>query len=827
MKNWFKENSAHLIVIAIFVALVFFYFTPVWQGQTLAQSDVVQAQGAQKEMFDYKAQDGKAPLWTNSMFGGMPTYQIWSASENNIGTYILAAVKTVFPQPIDIVLFYLLAGYFLLSVLRVRPWLAALGAIAIAFTSYNFIYIEAGHVTKAYAIAFIPPVIGAVIMCFRGSRLWGPVLLALFMALEIRVNHLQMTYYMLIALMVYVIFALVYAIRDKKVKEFFIASGLQLAAVIVAVMVNASILIPTYEYSKLSTRGHANITKVDASKEKGLDKQYAYEWSQGVGETLTFLIPNAYGGGSSGVLDEKSNVAKFLMSTFGAQGMTNVQAAEIASRMPVYWGDKPFTSGPWYFGAGVLFLFILGLVIVNNRLKWWILTTTVLILLLSFGKNFTLVSDLFFDYFPMYNKFRAVESILVIAAILIPLMAVLTLNELITKADKIEKLDKKVLYTFIGIGVICLLVAFVPDLFLSFKNKDHAQLIASLTQQVGDQNAANQWANSLIKDRSAVASADAYRSFAIVLITFLAIWFYIKKKLSANVLIIGLAVIFLFDLWSVDKRFLNDKSFMEKRLVTSQAFQEREVDQLIRMDKDLSYRVIDLTTNPFSDARASYYHKSLGGYHAAKLMRFQEILENQFNGAVNEDVLDMFNVRYVITGDEQKGQRIQRRSSAAGNAWFVDQVTFVKDNAQEMQAISSFNPSKEAFVSEEFKDKFNGQRLGVPVNASIKLTSYHPDKMVYEYSTPTEAFAVFSEVYYEKGWKAFVDGKEVPIIRADYILRALQLPGGNHKVEFIFDPESHKLGGMLTLIASIILGLGLVAAVYYSVKNDKTKKATT
>lgn len=338
MKNWFKENSAHLIVIAIFVALVFFYFTPVWQGQTLAQSDVVQAQGAQKEMFDYKAQDGKAPLWTNSMFGGMPTYQIWSASENNIGTYILAAVKTVFPQPIDIVLFYLLGGYFLLSVLRVRPWLAALGAIAIAFTSYNFIYIEAGHVTKAYAIAFIPPVIGAVIMCFRGSRLWGPVLLALFMALEIRVNHLQMTYYMLIALMVYVIFALVYAIRDKKVKEFFIASGLQLAAVIVAVMVNASILIPTYEYSKLSTRGHANITKVDASKEKGLDKQYAYEWSQGVGETLTFLIPNAYGGGSSGVLDEKSNVAKFLMSTFGAQGMTNVQAAEIASRMPVYWG---------------------------------------------------------------------------------------------------------------------------------------------------------------------------------------------------------------------------------------------------------------------------------------------------------------------------------------------------------------------------------------------------------------------------------------------------------------------------------------------------------
>jgi len=629
---------------------------------------------------------------------------------------------------------------------------------------------------------------------------------------------------MLIALMVYVIFALIYAIRDKKIKEFFIASGLQLAAVIVAILVNASILIPTYEYSKLSTRGHANITKVDASKEKGLDKQYAYEWSQGVGETLTFLIPNAYGGGQRGILDEKSNVAKFLQSTFGAQ-MSSAQAAEFAGGMPVYWGDKPFTSGPWYFGAGVLFLFILGLFIVNNRLKWWILTTTALILLLSFGKNFTLVSDLFFDYFPMYNKFRAVESILVIAAILIPLMAVLTLNELITRADKIEKLDKKVLYTFIGLGGICLLVAFVPDLFLNFKNKEHAQLVETFTHKVvGDPTIANQLANSLIKDRSAVASADAYRSFAIVLITFLAVWFFIKKKLSANVLIIGLAVVFLFDLWSVDKRFLNDKSFVEKRMVTGQAFQEREVDQLIRMDKDLSYRVIDLTTNPFSDARASYYHKSLGGYHAAKLMRFQEILENQFNGAINEDVLDMFNVRYVITGDEQKGQRIQRRSSAAGNAWFVDQVTFVKDNAQEMQAIGSFSPSKEAFVSEEFKDKFDGKRLGLPVNASIKLTSYHPDKMVYEYSTPTDAFAVFSEVYYEKGWKAFVDGKEVPIIRADYILRALQLPGGNHKVEFIFDPASHKLGNILTLIASIILGLGIAVAIYFSIK--KNKKAT-
>ncbi|MDM1296777.1 YfhO family protein [Sphingobacterium sp. N143] len=818
MKNWFKANSAHLIVIAIFIALVSFYFTPVWQGKTLAQSDVVQAQGGQKELFDYKAKDGKAPLWTNSMFGGMPTYQIWQANENNIGTYVLKAVKFVFPPPMDTVLFYLLGAYLLFSVLRIRPWLAAVGAIAIAFTSYNFIYIEAGHITRANAIAFIPPVLAAVIMCYRGSKLWGPVLLALFLSLEIRVNHLQTTYYLLMALMVYVIFTLVDAIRQKQLKEFFIASGRQVLAVAIAIMVNASILLPTWEYSKLSTRGHANITKVDdnKTKEKGLDKQYAYEWSQGVGESMTFVIPNAYGGANGGQLDEKSHVAKFFMEK---GGMPAVQAGQIAEGMPTYWGDKPFTSGPWYFGAGIFFLFVLGLIIVKNRLKWWILATTLLALLLSFGKNFTLVSDLFFDYFPMYNKFRAVESILVLVSITVPLMAVLTVNELLTRAKEIPNLEKKVLYTFVGVGGFCLLIGLLPDLFLNFRNAEHNTLIESFTQQIGDKTTATELVNQLVLDRKDIASKDAYRSFAIILLTFGLIWFYLKKKLSEGILLGTLLVLFLFDLWSVDKRFLNDRSFMDKGATTSQVFQQREVDQLILMDKDPSYRVLDLTTNPFSDARASYFHKSLGGYHAAKLMRFQEILENQFNGALNEDVLDMFNVRYLITTDQQnQSQRIVRRSTAAGNAWFVDKVSFVKGNAEEMQAINSFDPRKEAFVNQQYQNEIKAKTSNAPTTGEIKLTSYHPDKMQYEYTTANDAFAVFSEVFYDKGWKAFVDGKETPIIRADYLLRALQLPAGTHKVEFIFDPESHKMGNILTLISSIILGLGVVAAIYFSFK---------
>lgn len=819
MKTWFKENSSHFIIIGIFLVLVFFYFSPIFGGKTLLQSDVLQAEGSQKELFDYKAKDGHAPLWTNSMFGGMPTYQIWHAHANNITTYISKGVRAVFPPPTDVVLLYLLGGYFLLSTLRIRPWLAAVGAIALAFTSYNFVYIEAGHLNRAYAIAYLPFIMGAIFMCYRGSRLWGPVLLALFLALEIRANHVQTTYYLFLAMLIYVLFALYYAFKDKQLKSFFQASALQLVAVAVAVLVNASVLFPTYEYSKLTIRGPSNIVKVDEGNSSGLDKQYAYDWSQGIGENITFLIPNAYGGRSGGVLDRDAEVVKTMVGL----GIPEAQAMQAADRMfPTYWGEKMFTQGPWYFGASVIFLFILGLVSVKDRIKWWIVGVTVLSILLAFGKHFPLISDLFFDYFPMYNKFRAVESILIIPAILIPLLAVLAVNELITRGDTIPKLDKKVLYTFIGVGGFCLLVAFVPSLFLDFKTSNHQTFVSQVEQVFGgDKGAANEVVRALIKDRTSLATADAYRSFFIVALTFGLIWFFIKKKLGMPVLVGVLGIIILADLWSVDKRYLNNDSFVDSSTAKAR-IPEREVDQLIRLDKDLSYRVFDLTRSPFQDAMTSYYHKSLGGYHAAKLMRFQEILEHQFNGAINEDVLDMFNVRYLITQNPQNGaEQIQRRGTASGNAWFVERVTFVKDNAQEMQAISSFDPKKEAFVHEEFKNKLNATRLGQPGNADINLVSYHPDTLVYESTSPNDAFAVFSEVYYDKGWKAYIDDQEVPIIRANYILRALQVPGGNHTIKFVFAPDSMRISEMISLIASIILVLGLAVAVWFSVRKKK------
>ena len=820
MKNWFKQNSSHLIVVAIFVVLVFFYFTPVWQGKTLSQSDVVQAMGGQHEIFEYKDKDGHGPQWTNSMFGGMPTYQIWYQHSNNIASYIGPIIKSVFPQPADVIILFLLGSYFLLSVLRIRPWLAAAGAIAIAFSSYNFIYIEAGHINKAYAIAYMAPIIGSVILIYRGNKYWGTFLLALFLALEIRANHIQMTYYLFIALFVLVVLELYYAIRDKKLAQFAKATGFQVVAAVIAVVINASVLFPTYEYSKLTIRGKANIVKVEeGGKASGLDKKYAYDWSQGIGENITFLIPNAYGGRSYGVLDENSHAVKF----FTELNVPKNQAVEMAKGLPGYWGEKPFTSGPWYFGAGVFFLFVLGLVIVKDRLKWWIVAASVLVLLLSFGKHFPLVSDLFFNYVPLYNKFRAVESILVIVSVLIPLLAVMAVNELLIRGREIVNLDKKVLYTFIGVGGFCLIVALMPSLFLNFKPSNYNEFVAMLAQQLGDNSLAQKLSSALIQDRSALASADAWRSLFIVAVAFVLVWFFIKKKANATVLVVGLGLLTLCDLWAVDKRYLNNDTFVDKQALKT-PFQEREVDQLIRMDKDLSYRVLDMTANPFSDARASYFHKSLGGYHAAKLMRFQEILENQFNGAINEDVLDMFNVRYIITKDPSNGaERIQRRSSATGNAWFVNKVTLVRDNAQEMQAISSFDPLKEAFVHEEFKNQLNMSRLGQPVNANIKLVSYHPDKMKYEYTAPNDVFAVFSEVYYDKGWKAYVDGNELPIIRANYILRGLQLPGGNHTVEFVFDPQTMKVSNVASLAGSIILVLGLISGV---VLNRRKKKNT-
>jgi len=821
MNNWFKNNGIHLAIIGIFIALCFVYFSPVIQGKSLYQNDVRQAQGGQKEIMDFREKDGKAPLWTNSMFSGMPAYQIWAQYPNNITSHIISFFKVVFPSPIDIVLFYLLGAYLLFCVLRVNPWLAAAGAIAFAFSSYNFIIIEAGHSNKAAAIAFFAPILAGIILTLRGKYLLGATLTALFLAIEIRTNHIQMTYYLFLVLLIFIGIETYHAVKAKRAAEFVKSFGYLAVAVILAVAVNAGSLWTTYEYGQESIRGKSNLSSTDEHHPStGLDKEYAYAWSQGVMENITFLIPNAYGGASGGELDEKSNVAKLLIE----KGIPANQAAGAAREMPTYWGEKSFTSGPFYFGAIVCFLFVVGLFIVKSRTKWWVLSAVILTLFLSFGKNFPLISDLFFHYFPLYNKFRAVESILAVAGLLVPILAILAVKEIASGAYDAKVIWKKVLTSLYITGGILLIVLILPTLFLNFKTSTHGEFIQMLTQRTGDQTLASQIAEALVKDRISLARSDAFRSLIFILIGAGLLWAMINKKITQQLTFILFAAAILVDMWGVDRRYLNKDKFVDNNQAEA-PFQARQVDELINRDPTLGYRVLDLTTNPFLSVQASYFHHSLGGYHAAKLKRYQELLDKQFSNSINEDVLDMLNTKYVITQNEDgKSERIQNRATAAGPAWFVPSIKWVKNSDDEMAALNSFDPKKEAIINEEFKSLIDTKKLGVPNNAEIRLVNYHPDDLTYEYSAANDVIAVFSEIWYDKGWHAYVDGEKIPLFRANYVLRAAQLPGGNHKLEFKFEPASYYTGETISLIASILLIAGLAFAIFMEVRNKKETK---
>ena len=820
MSNWFKRNGIHLAIIGIFIALCFVYFSPAIQGKALYQHDVLQAQAMQKEIMTFKEETGKAPLWTNSMFGGMPSYQIWVEYPNNVTSYVISSLKAIFPNPIDTVLLYLAGAYLLFCVLRVNPWLAAAGAVAVAFSSYNFIIIEAGHSNKALAIAFFAPIVAGIILTLRGRYILGASLTALFLAIEIRTNHIQMTYYLFIALLIFIGIELYNAYKGKTTKSFFKSLGYLAAATVIAVGVNAGMLWTTYEYGQESIRGKSNLTSTDKSEPRnGLDKEYAYQWSQGGGESFTFLVPNLYGGSSnSKALGEDSEVVR----TLTRRNIPADQAVGFAQSLPTYWGEKPFTSGPYYFGAIICFLFVLGLFIVKDRIKWWIVGATLLTLFLSFGKNLSFVSDIFFDYFPLYNKFRAVESILVIPGLLVPILAVLAIKQIMSKKTDTKQIQKHLLYSLYITGGILLLIIVLPTLFFSFKASNHASLVQQFTQLTGDQSFGEALARALVDDRASLARADAFRSLIFVLIGAGIIWAIIKQKINVQVASIGLALAILVDMWAVDRRYLNNSNFVEASQLKRE-FHARDVDNLILRDQSLDYRVLDLTIPTFSSATASYYHKTVGGYHAAKLKRYQEVIDKQFSNAINEDVLDMLNTKYVIspTGQDGQSQKIQNRSTACGNAWFITDVLYVKNADQEMTAINSFNPKREAIVSEEFKSQIDTEKLGTITNSKISLVNYRPDHLTYEYTAPNDVIAVFSEIWYDKGWNAYLDGVKIPHFRANYILRAAQLPGGNHKVEFKFEPESYYSGETISLIASILLIAGLGFAVYSETRKKK------
>jgi hypothetical protein len=820
MNNWFKKNGIHLAVVGIFLAVCFFYFTPAFQGKTLGQNDVTRAQSTQKEINDYRAKDTTI-LWTNQILGGMPVYQIWAPFSGNIATHIIKALGTVFPTPIDIVLLLLFGAYFLFCVLKLNPWLAAAGALAFTFSSYNIIYIAAGHANQEFAIALFAPILASIILIMNGRFLLGASLLSLFLSIEIKANHIQMTYYLLIALLILLIIELYQAIKNKTLPVFVKSLVYIGVATLLAMAVNASTLWSTYEYSKDSIRGKSNLTKNTSEASTGVSKDYAYEFSEGVGETLTFLVPNAYGGSSRGPTNDDSHVVKVLTD----KNVDATQAQNFAQSLPLYWGDKRFTEGPWYFGAIVCFLFIFGLFVIKNRIKWWLLATVILTMLLSFGRNFSLVSDLFFDYFPLYNKFRAVESILAVASLCFPIMAFLAIDEAIANPDKKFLFSKAKIALYIT-GGIALIIAIVPDLFLSFKSSNHQQLVDGLSQYFkGDNTISNALVSALVQDRIAAARADAIRTLIFLLLGFAILWAYFKQKINVTVLSIAFLVVILADLWTVDKRYLKDENFADKQENTQP--QPREVDQFISRDTDPDYRVIDLNQPLMQDATTPFFHKSIGGYSAARMKRFDELVESQLTKSVNQDVLDMLNTKYIISQNPQsQNLTMKRNETACGHAWFVKSVKYAKNADEEMQAITAFAPKDVAIVDQRYKSILDEKLGGFDPNGTIKLIKYSPDDMVYESSSGTPSIAVFSEIYYDKGWKMYIDGKESPYFRADYVLRAAQLPMGNHKVEFIFHPTSYYVGDKISLASSILLVLALGGAAYTGLKKKpETKKA--
>ncbi len=818
MNNWFKQNGIHLAIIGIFFAICFVYFTPAFQGKVLSQGDVTRAQGTQKEIMDYHAKDTTI-LWTNQLFGGMPAFQVWVPYPHNITTHIVNILKITFPNPIDTVLLFLLGAYLLFCVLKLNPWLAAAGALAFTFSSYNIILLDAGHANQAFAITFFAPIIAGIILTLRGRYFLGGALTALFLSMEIRSNHIQMTYYLMFSILILMGIELYHAVKNKSLPSFTKALTYLFAATLLALAVNASMLWTTYEYGQETNRGKSNLTQHTTQPSNGLSKDYAFAWSQGVGESLTFLVPNIYGGGSSTTVPEDSRVAKVLIE----KQVDPSQANQFAQQLPFYWGEKPFTEGPVYFGAVVCFLFVFGLIFVKSRTKWWLLSTILLTTLLSFGKNLPFFSDLFFNYFPLYNKFRSVDSILAVTELCFPILAFLAINEIILTKDKAPIL-KKLLLAFYITGGLTFILAILPDLFLSFKNSSNPGLIDQLTQAFkGDSGMANAVVNALVQDRISLARADAIRSLIFIILTFGIIWAFVKQKINVTVLSIGLLTLVLVDLWSVDKRYLNDARFNAKE--DTQQPKAQDVDSFILRDKDPDFRVFDMSTgDPFSNANTSFFHKSIGGYHAAKLKRYDELITSQFSKSINHDVLDMLNTKYIITVDPKtQGVTMHANATACGNAWFVKNVKYAKNADEEMQAISSFSPKDEAIVDQQYAKLIDEKQTALDTSGTIKLISYNPDHMVYQSGATTPEVAVFSEIYYNKGWKMLIDGQEKPYFRADYLLRAAQIPTGNHKIEFIFHPNSYYVGENISLAGSVLLVLAICGALFFENKKKEGK----
>ncbi len=827
MKNLFSWQRLwpHLVAVIGFMILSVAYVSPVLQGKKLSATDEIQAQGAAREVLNYNKQSGEWSWWTNSMFGGMPSYLVAADYPTSISTKIGQGVNKLLPAPANYFLIGMVSAYVLFLVLGAGGWLAAIGAVAFSFSCFNVINLEAGHISQVIAIMYAPGVLAGVILAFRRNWLAGAALTALFLSLELYANHVQITYYLGIGIVILVIMESVAMIKKGLAKDLvLVLGGLALAAV-VAVGTHTTRLWNAYDYTKETIRGKSELTATgkDAGSKKGsgLDKEYAFTYSYGVGELLTLVIPNAYGGASYGPLSTSSETYKTLTS----RGIDAANAQSFVQQLPLYWGDQPIMGGPNYIGAIVFFLFVLGLFIVKNPLKYWAAGVIVLYVIWALGKSLSGINYLFFDYFPMFNKFRAMTMVISLAQLLMVLVGVMAISTLVQKKITAKDFQRPFLISAGITGGLMLIMALLPGLFFSFKGANDTMFV----QQVGQQNPefGQLIMNAIVQDREGLLKSDAIRGLIFIALAAGLVWFYVQDKLKSLVFYSALLVLVIFDLFGVDKRYLNSEDFVSAYVAQGVTTPSPADEQILR-DTDPDYRVYDVASQggPFNSAQASYFHKSLGGYHAAKMRRYQELFENSFfTEKPNMEVLNMLNAKYFITPDQQGNKVAQPNPQAYGHAWFVKSYKIVPNADAEMAALRTTNLREEAVIDQRFAAKLGNFKIGTDSTAKISLISYKPDELVYETNSNGDGLAVFSEIYYNvrDEWQVTIDDKPADMLRANYVLRALRVPAGKHTIKFRFEPVSVATGKKIDLVSSLLL-VGLVAGALF-VESKRKKNA--
>jgi hypothetical protein len=825
MKNLFSWQRIwpHLVAVVGFMFLSLMYAFPVLEGKKLNQHDDVQAKAAAREIVAYHEKTGEWSNWTNSMFGGMPAYMIAGDYPTSISTKMGQVINKILPAPANYLLVGCISAYILFLVVGAGTWLSALGAIAFGFAAWNLVSLEAGHVSKVLAINYAPGVIAGVILAFRRNWLAGAAVTAIFLSLELYSNHVQITYYLGVGIVILVIIESLRLIREGQIKQLsFIIVGLVIAAT-VSVGTHTTRLWNGYDYSKETIRGKPELSVSNGAKteanQNGLDKEYAFSYSYGIAETLTLLIPNAYGGSTPAALSNTSETFKTLTN----RGLDAATAQSVVQSLPLYWGDQPIVSGPVYAGAIIFFLFILGLFIVKGPLKNWAAGAIVLYIIWAWGKNFSALNYLFFDYFPMFNKFRAVTMVLALVQLLMVFVAILALKTLAQKKITWKELQRPFLISLGITGGISLIMALMPTLFFSFQAASDQQLAANFSQQANDQAFGQQIVNAIVQDRAGLMRSDAFRTLFFILATAALVWMWMKDKIKPVLLYPVLILLMIIDMFGIDKRYLNNADFISKS-ASQAALAPSAADEKIMTDPDPDYRVLDVSRSTFNSADASYFHKSLGGYHGAKLRRYQELFEHQIaKQNANPGILNMLNTKYILTVDQQGQQAVQSNPDAFGHAWFVSEYKIVPNADGEMAALDSLKPKVTAVLDQRFADKLQGLTLQADSTDKISLISYKPNELLYESNSQKEGLAVFSEIYYNvrDEWKVTIDGKPADMLRANYVLRALRVPAGKHTIKFHFEPVSVAVGGKVDLISSLLLIALIVGAVFVEVKKKR------